>query len=314
MREMLTINEVGPRDGLQNQPRTLTPEQRVELINALVDAGLRNIEVGSFVSPKAVPQMAGTDQVLAALPVGGQTSFSVLIPNQKGFDLARAAGARNVALVLAATDTMSLKNIGMNVEQVFAVAADIIGQCKAQGVFAQAYISVCFECPFEGAVAPAMVEDLTARLFGVGADEVVISDTIGAANPVQVKTLLDRLVAAHGASPLSVHFHDTRAMAVSNCYAALEAGIRKFDSSIGGLGGCPFAPGASGNVATEDVVMMLEQSGFDTGVDMPRLIKAALLAERLTGNCPGPRAKAWLSKQYGESAGMGDGTAVCSAA
>jgi hydroxymethylglutaryl-CoA lyase len=313
MREKVIINEVGPRDGLQNQPRTLTPQQRVALTVALSDAGLRHIEVGSFVSPKAVPQMAGTDTVLAGLPQADHTSYSVLVPNQKGYDLARQAGARNVALVLAATDTMSLKNIGMSAAQVLDVAKDITRQSKVDGIAVQAYISVAFECPFEGAVAGSVVEDLCAQMLAAGADEVVIADTIGAANPVQVHNMLTALVATHGAAPLSVHFHDTRAMALANCYAALQAGIRKFDSSIGGLGGCPFAPGASGNVATEDVVMMLEQSGFDTGIDMPRLIKAALLAEQLTGNCPGPRAKAWLGKQYGESAGMANTQPVCAA-
>jgi hydroxymethylglutaryl-CoA lyase len=304
MKERVIINEVGPRDGLQNQPRTLTVVERVQLIQALADAGLRHIEVGSFVSPKAVPQMAATDTVMAALPARPGVEYSVLIPNLKGYERARAAGARKLALVLSATDTMSLKNIGMNMEQVFAVASDIIARSRAEGLFTQACISVAFECPFEGVVDPAVVENLTARLFAAGADEVVIADTIGAGNPVQVRRLLDRLVAQHGAERLAVHFHDTRAFAIANCFAALEAGIRRFDSSIGGLGGCPFVPGASGNVATEDVVLMLEQSGFDTGVDIRALIAAALLAERLTGNCPGPRSKLWVKKQYGMSAGV----------
>jgi len=310
-RERVLINEVGPRDGLQNQPRTLTAVERVQMIAALARAGLHHIEVGSFVSPKAVPQMAASDEVMAALPSLPGVGYSVLIPNLKGYERARAVGARNLALILSATDTMSQKNIGMTMEQVFAVAADIMARSRAEGLYTQAYVSVSFECPFEGPVDPAVVEALTARLFAAGADEVVVADTIGAASPMQVRQLLDRLVARHGAERLGVHFHDTRALAVANCFAALEAGIRKFDSSIGGLGGCPFAPGATGNVATEDVVLMLEQSGFDTGIDMASLIEAALLAERLTGNCPGPRSKLWLRKRYGRSAGVPADAAAC---
>ena len=311
-RERVVINEVGPRDGLQNQPRTLTAAERVQMIEALTRAGLRHIEVGSFVSPKAVPQMAASDEVMTALPAIAGVGYSVLIPNLKGYERARAVGARNLGLILAATDTMSLKNIGMDRGQVFAVAREIMARSRAEGLYTQAYVSVSFECPFEGPVDPAVVEDLTARLFVAGADEVVIADTIGAASPMQVRRLLDRLVAQHGAARLSVHFHDTRALAVANCFAALEAGIRRFDSAIGGLGGCPFAPGATGNVATEDVVLMLEQSGFDTGVDMAALIDAALLAERLTGNCPGPRSKLWLRRKYGRSAGVPVETTGCS--
>ncbi len=253
--------------------------------------------------------MAGTDRVLAALPKADRVGYSVLIPNQKGYELARAAGATEVALVLAASDTMSVKNIGMDIRQVFDVAASIIGQAQQEGVRTQAYISTAFVCPFEGAIDPKIVHDLCARLLDSGADEVVIDDTIGTANPLEVRRMLDALVASHGAEFLSVHFHDTRAMALANCFAALESGIRKFDASVGGLGGCPFAPGASGNLATEDMVMMLEQCGFDTGVDMAALIEAARLAERLTGNCPGPRAQRWLAREYGASAGVAPGGA-----
>ena len=311
-REGVIVNEVGPRDGLQNQPRTLSVDERLQLIQALADAGLRHIEVGSFVSPKAVPQMAATDAVVAALPAIPSVEYSVLVPNLKGYERARAAGARQFALVLAASDTMSLRNIGMDMQQVFAVACEIMARCRTEGLRSQACVSVAFGCPYEGAIDPGVVESLTARLFAAGADEVVVADTIGAASPLQVRRLLDRLVAAHGAARLAVHFHDTRALAVANCFAALESGIRKFDSAIGGLGGCPFAPGATGNVATEDVVLLLEQSGFDTGIDMQALIEAALLAERLTGTCPGPRSKLWLRKQYGRSAGVPMETGSCS--
>jgi len=302
MSEHVIINEVGPRDGLQNQARTLAVAERVELIEALLAAGLRHIEVGSFVSPRAVPQMAATDEVLARLPQAEAACFSVLVPNRRGYQLARAAGAQRVALVLAASDSMSLKNIGMDMRQVHELARELIAEARAEGVFVQAYISVAFECPFEGAVDPGVVRSLSADLLQSGADEVVIADTIGAAVPGQVSSLMQALVRDHGAGRIAAHFHDTRALALANCYAALDAGVRKFDSSIGGLGGCPFAPGASGNVATEDVVMLLEQSGFATGIDMPRLLEAAALAARLTGNCPGARSRAWLHKRYGKPA------------
>jgi hydroxymethylglutaryl-CoA lyase len=310
MKEIAIVNEVGARDGLQNQAKVLSCPERVQLIEALAHAGLRHIEVGSFVSPKAVPCMAGTDAVMASVPAIDGMRYSVLVPNMKGFDLARASGARNYVLMLSATDTFSRRNIGMDMNAAFDVSCRLIARCREEGFFAQACISVAFECPYEGRVHPRVVEELTARLFENGAQEVMIADTIGAAAPAQVKSMLSSLARAHGADHLSVHFHDTRAMAVANCYASLEAGIRRFDSAIGGMGGCPFAPGATGNVATEDVVMLLEQSGFDTGVDMPALIRAAQLAQRLTGNCPGPRNKMWLAKQYGASAGV---DAACAA-
>ena len=297
-RERAIVNEVGPRDGLQNQSRVLAPRQRAELVRALFAAGLRHVEAGSFVSPRAVPQMAGTDEVLGAFGAEQRAQLSVLVPNEKGYALARLAGATRVALVLSATDTMSLKNLGMDRAQVNAIAERLIGVARAEGVIVQAYVSVAFECPFEGPVDPAVSEALCAQMLRAGAHEVVIADTIGAAAPAAVSAMMRRLVAAHGAEVLSVHFHDTRAMALANCYAALAEGVRKFDSSIGGLGGCPFAPGASGNVATEDVVLMLEACGFDTGVDMDALMVASRLAAELTGSVPGPRSQAWLKRRH----------------
>lgn len=297
-RERVVVNEVGPRDGLQNQSKSLSPEERVRLIRALFASGLGHIEAGSFVSPKAVPQMAGADRVLAAFTPDERAKLSVLVPNAKGYDLARAAGATRIALVLSATDTMSLKNIGMDAQQVLDVARGLIARGLAEGVYIQAYISVAFECPFEGSVDPARVEALAEQLLQAGAPEVVIADTIGAASPAAVQSLMRRLVLRHGADAIAAHFHDTRAMAVANCYAALDAGVRKFDSSIAGLGGCPFAPGASGNVATEDVVLLLEGCGMDTGVDMPALLVAGRLAQELTGSAPGPRAQGWFRKRY----------------
>jgi hydroxymethylglutaryl-CoA lyase len=296
MSEQIIVNDVGPRDGLQNQPRILSPEERIRLVEALVAAGLRHIEVGSFVSPKAVPAMAGADQVVAGLPKLEGMTYTLLIPNMKGYELATAAGAKSVSMVLYGSETMAQKNANMGKQQAEEVTSDILARAKQDDIKVTATIAVAYECPFEGAVAPAEVQRIAAKFMRLDADEVAIADTIGAANPRQVRELMDLLVSDHGASRLSCHFHDTRAMGVANVFAATESGIRKFDASIGGLGGCPFAPGASGNVATEDVVMMLEQMGFDTGVDMSGLLQAAELAKELTGTAPGGRATTWLKR------------------
>lgn len=293
------INDVGPRDGLQNQKKILEPAQRVQLVKSLLDAGVSNVEVGAFVSPKAVPAMAGADQVLACLREydAPPNRFTVLIPNLRGYELAKAAGAKSVCMVLYGSEGMAQANVGMSLEQAEQATTQILKRAKADGIRVVATISVAFECPFDGPVAPALVRDVAARFMQQGVDEIAIADTIGAANPLQVRKLTEALVKDHGAERLSCHFHDTRAMGLANVYAAVESGIRKFDASIGGLGGCPFAPGAAGNVATEDVVMLLSQMGFKTGIDLQRLMESAALARDLTGTSPGGRATAWI-KQY----------------
>ncbi len=300
MSERVWITEVGPRDGLQNQPKILTPAERVQLVRSLDRTGVPCIEVGSFVSPKAVPAMANTDQVVAEL--GNDERYCALIPNLKGYELARAAGVRWVTMVLYASETFSHRNVGMSKVAAEEATAEIIRRAKEDGVGVIATASACFECPYDGATDPAVVEGIAARFLDQGVDVFVVADTIGAANPGQVKSLMQSLVSQHGAERLGCHFHDTRAMGVANVYSALEVGIRRFDACIAGLGGCPFAPGATGNVATEDVVMMLQQMGFDTGIDLAALMSASALAEQLTGTAPGGRARAWLEKNYRESA------------
>lgn len=304
MRETVVINDVGPRDGLQNQARILVPEERLELIAALAAAGVKNIEVGSFVSPKAVPAMAGAAEVMAGLTAPPGSCYSALIPNVKGYELASAAGVRKMVMVLYGSEGMAQKNANMSKLQAEAVTEEILRRARSDGIKISAAIAVSFECPFDGPVAPAEVERIAAHFLELGADEVGIADTIGAANPGQVRALTSALVARHGHSRLSCHFHDTRAMGLANVFAALESGIRKFDASIAGLGGCPFAPGASGNVATEDVVMMLEQMGYDTGINLEALLEAAQLAQTLTGTAPGGRATPWL-KRYVTKKGDG---------
>jgi hydroxymethylglutaryl-CoA lyase len=296
MSETIRINEVGLRDGLQSQPRHLSLDERLRMARSLLETGIRHFEVGSFVSPKAVPQMAGTGELIAALELPEGVQLSALIPNMKGYELARAAGIDTVAVVVSATETMNQRNINMSLEQTLSVARAVIERGASEGARVQAYLAVAFECPFEGPTPAATVIEQASRLAEWGADEIVIADTIGAANPAAVRGLMDTLVAAHGADRLACHFHDTRAMGLANVFAAIESGVRQFDSSVGGLGGCPFAPGAKGNVATEDVVMLCEQMGFTTGVDMPALLRSVELVSELIGAPQGGRAHYWLSR------------------
>jgi hydroxymethylglutaryl-CoA lyase len=293
----VTVNDVGPRDGLQNQQKILSPAERVQLVESLLAAGMDHVEVGAFVSPRVVPAMAGADQVLAGLTNFKNEVLTVLIPNLRGYELATAAGAKSVCTVLYGSEGMAQANVRMSRLEAEAVNAEILQQARADGVRVTSTIGVAFECPFDGPVEPGLVRDIAAQFLELGTNELGIADTIGAANPQQVRALTNALVGEHGADRISCHFHDTRAMGLANVFAALESGIRKFDASIGGLGGCPFAPGASGNVATEDVVMMLEQMGYDTGIDLDGLMRASELAQKLTGTAPGGRASAWLKRQ-----------------
>lgn len=295
--ERVTVNDVGPRDGLQSQEKILSTAERLLLVEALIAAGLRDIEVGAFVSPKAVPAMAGTAGVLSGLAEHtstGAATYTVLVPNIRGYELATAAGAKSISMVLYGTDAMAQANVRMSRRDAESAAAEILQLARRDRVRVTSTIAVAFGCPFDGAVDPLLVRDLAGRFLESGTDELCIADTIGAANPLQVRSLTAALADTHGPDRLSCHFHDTRAMGLANVFAALESGIRKFDASIAGLGGCPFAPGATGNVATEDVVMMVEQMGYLTGIDLDRLMMAAELAQKLTGTAPGGRASAWL--------------------
>ncbi|MDE0991315.1 MAG: hydroxymethylglutaryl-CoA lyase, partial [Pseudomonadales bacterium] len=293
--EQVIVNDVGPRDGLQNDSTLVTPEDRVRLINSLLDAGVRSIEAASFVSPKAVPKMANADQVFAALNQEA-ANFSALVPNLKGYELAKKAGARSVAVVLSATETMNQKNINMSLDQTISVCKEIVAQALRDGITPRSYLSVAVECPYEGMVEEQVIEGLSAMMFETGVKEVIVADTIGAANPAQVKSLFTRLVSAFGATTISGHFHDTRAMALANTWQALECGIRKFDASIAGLGGCPFAPGASGNLATEDLVLMLNDAGLDTGIDLNKLLRSVELTGQLVQHPVGGRSMAYLNR------------------
>ncbi|MEM0910357.1 MAG: hydroxymethylglutaryl-CoA lyase [Pseudomonadota bacterium] len=291
------INEVGPRDGLQSQTKILETSQKESLVNALLNANINSIEIGAFVSPKAVPAMAGTDELIAQYSGDTKQKFNALIPNMRGYESAVSNGITLLSLVVAASNTMNENNIRMTTEQILQVSAEVLKRAKSDGIDVQAYIATSWVCPFEGDIAVDQVVDVCEKLSDAGVSKLIISDTIGAADPQSVKQLMTILTRELGGSQFACHFHDTRAMGLANVYAALEAGIRQFDSSIAGLGGCPFAPGASGNVATEDVVMMLEQMGFNTGIDMQQLLVASDIAIELTGTAKGGRAKPWLQQQ-----------------
>ena len=295
--DRIIVNEVGLRDGLQNQPRHVPLEDKLALISRIVAAGLKSLEVTSFVSPKAVPQMADADELFRRLPDPGTIAYSALVPNMRGLARASAAGVREIAVVLSATDTMNRRNINMSLEEATEESARTVAAARQQGMRAKAYLAVAFECPFEGEVAPSRVLGLLERMRAAGADEIVIADTIGAAAPSAVKLLLDDALRAVAPGLLSVHFHDTRGFALANVWAALESGVRKFDSSLGGLGGCPFSPGASGNLATEDLVQLVEQCGLASGVSMPALRDAISFAATLVDRPIGGRTRPWMEAQ-----------------
>ena len=271
----LEIVEVGPRDGLQSEPDVLATPLKLELISRLVDAGVRRVEVASFVNPKRVPQMADAEAVMAGLPKRPDVQYVGLVLNRRGFDRALAAGCTEIGMVTAATDTFAQRNQGASIEETIAAWEEIAPLARAAGIRAQVTISVSFGCPFEGEVAPARVIEIARRLAASKPVEIAIADTIGVAVPTQVTALVEQLLPALSGVPLRCHFHNTRNTAVANAYAAVMAGVHTLDSSVGGIGGCPFAPNATGNVATEDLLYMLSRSGFETGINLGRLIETA---------------------------------------
>lgn len=296
--DRLFITDVSPRDGLQNQPVHVAAQAKCELVSLLARAGVQSVEVTSFVSPKAVPQLADAAEVLgqvqSQLP---QLRASVLVPNLKGLERARAAGAREIAVVLAATETMNQRNINMSLAQAIDVSAQTLHEASQAGLRTRAYIAVAFDCPFEGEVPLERVARLAGRMDVAGAHEVVIADTIGAAAPGMVRDRLRVLAHVVPVERLAVHFHDTRGLGAANAWAAIEAGVRRFDASVGGIGGCPFAPGAAGNLATEDLVLMAERSGLATGIGLEDLLDAIDFAQERLQRPLGGRSIAWLRRQ-----------------
>ena len=286
----VTVVEVGPRDGLQNEAANVSVDDRVAFAQALLDAGLPVVEVGAFVSPKWVPQMAGSDEVHRRLrrPPGARTP--VLVPNRKGFDAARQAGVREIAVFTAASESFSRKNTNASIDETFARFGEFVGEAKQDGMWVRGYVSTCFGCPYEGAVDPARVVDVARRLADMGCDEISIGDTIGVAVPTQVEDVAGRLKAVLPLERLAVHFHDTRGTALANVVAALGSGIAIVDSSAGGLGGCPYA-----SVARLPLYM-LHGMGIATGVDLPAVSAASrAIAPRLGHGLPSRYLQATLA-------------------
>jgi isopropylmalate/homocitrate/citramalate synthase len=275
------IREVGPRDGLQNEQEVVAPETRAELVRRLADAGLRRIEAASFVNPERVPQMAGAEEVVAGLEKRDGVVYAGLALNERGYERLRETGLDEVSFALAATESFSQRNAGASVEESILAAERIAVRARADGIRASLTISVAFGCPFEGRVDPDRVVEIAERLAATAGDEVVLADTIGVATPTQVRALVER-VAALG-KPVGGHFHNTRNTGFANAYGALEAGVSVLDASVGGLGGCPFAPKATGNIATEDLVYLLEGEGVETGVDLDAMITVSTWLEELLG-------------------------------
>jgi hydroxymethylglutaryl-CoA lyase len=289
----ITVVEVGPRDGLQNERASVSTGDKVEFVNRLSDAGLPVIEVSAFVSPKWVPQMADAAEVFARINRTPGTRYSALVPNVVGLERAVQAEVREVAIFAASTETFSRKNINQSIDESLATYKLVCDRAAALGVRVRGYVSTAFGCPYEGDVASAKAADITARLLDLGVFEVAVSDTIGIAHPGQVARVLDVLLARIPVEQVALHFHDTRGTALANVLTALSYGISTFDASAGGLGGCPYAPGAAGNLATDDLVYMLDGLGVKTGVSLTTLSSAsAFIGERLDHPLPSRYAQA----------------------
>lgn len=282
----VTLMDVGPRDGLQNEPYLLATEQKIRLIEGLVAAGVQWIQATSFVHPKAVPQMADAAEVAAGLRPGDGVRYFALIPNEKGYERALACGFKHVGLVLSATETMNKKNLNMSVAESMAIAGRLLQRAKSDGLMVRIDVSVAFVCAYEGTVDPQVVIQQTDTLCALGADQVCLCDTTGRADPRQVGHLFDQVRRKHGSERLAGHFHNTYGMALANTLAALQQGIAFFDTSVGGLGGCPYSPGASGNTSTEDLVHMLERMGMETGIDLEKLCDVCEFVREFSGKIP----------------------------
>jgi len=285
--QQVRIVEVGPRDGLQNEQKIVPTEKKAEFIKLLVAAGLKDIEVASFVHPKWVPQLADAEELIRRLESNPNVRYSALVPNMKGLERAITTGIRRIAVFTAASETFNRKNINMGIREALDVFRPVVGRALKEQLSVRGYISTCFVCPYEGSVPKEKVADVAGALLDLGVDEISIGDTIGAATPRDVETTVGFLLQQFPAGKLAMHFHDTYGMAVANVYQSLQMGITVFDSSAGGLGGCPYAPGASGNLATEDLVYLLEKLEIDTGVSLKLLRRAShFIAQELARDLP----------------------------
>jgi hydroxymethylglutaryl-CoA lyase len=297
--ESVTLYEVGPRDGLQNEPDTIATNAKLEMIERLVAAGLRRVEVTSFVSPKWIPQLADADALCARLPKSPQATFSALVPNEAGYQRFRVAKLPVAAFFVSASETHNRKNVNRGVAEHLERFHPVAERARADGVRLRAYVSTVCGCPYEGEVPLAAVTRLVEQLLALGADEISLGDTIGVGHPRQVDELVSAVATVASLDRIALHMHDTWGRALANVQAGFDAGVRTFDASLGGLGGCPYAPGASGNVATEDVVDLFERAGVATGVDLDALVDASAWLERdvLARSLPGRVYRARLGER-----------------
>jgi hydroxymethylglutaryl-CoA lyase len=294
----VSLYEVGPRDGLQNEGAKVPLAGKQQLIEALAAAGLKRIEIGSFVRPDWIPQLADTDALARSLKQHPDLRYVALVPNRTGLDRAVAAGVREVAIFMSASETHNQKNTNKSITQSLAHFGEVVPVAKAKGLFVRAYLSTVWGCPYEGRVDPLRALTLSRTLRGYGVDELSLGDTIGVGNPKQTRELVQLFCSEFPPSMLALHLHDTHGTALANTLAALEMGITTFDTSVGGMGGCPYAPGAAGNLATEDLVSMLDDMGIETGVDLEKLIDAGVLAQELIGRkLTGRRLQAALGRR-----------------
>ncbi|MCX5744864.1 MAG: hydroxymethylglutaryl-CoA lyase [Proteobacteria bacterium] len=294
----VTIYEVGPRDGLQNEARQVPTSDKIRFIDALVAAGIRDIEITSFVSPKWIPQLADAAEVSRGVARPTGVRMSALVPNRRGLDTALASGMKEIAVFMSASETHNKKNVNRTIRETLAAFDEVVPHALAQKVSVRAYLSTCFGCPYEGDVDPDRVVEIVERLRDLGVYQVSVSDTIGVANPAQTEDVLSRVIAKVPLEHIAVHFHDTQGTALANCFVALTLGVTTIDAAAGGLGGCPYAPGASGNLATEDVVAMLHGMGVTTGIDLDKLTEASRTAATFVGHeLPSKYLKAHLGKQ-----------------
>jgi len=279
----VTIKEVGPRDGLQNEKQSISTEEKVTWINSLSETGLSYIEVSSFVHPKWIPQLEDASEVFRKIQRKQGVTYAALVPNLRGLDRALENNVDEVSIFMSASEAHNRNNINKSIEETYPVLSEVVREAKAAGKTVRGYLSTVIGCPYEGLVAPLQVRKVADHLFSMGIDELSLGDTIGVGVPTQVEQLLEELLPNFDAGKLAMHFHDTRGTALANVVKSLEMGITAFDSSLGGLGGCPYAKGASGNIATEDLLYMLHEMGIETGIDFNAVMKSAQLIERVLG-------------------------------
>ncbi|MCE9500051.1 MAG: hydroxymethylglutaryl-CoA lyase [Leptospira sp.] len=283
MKGKVKITEVGPRDGLQNEKKAISTAEKLQFIRLLTDAGVKNIEVTSFVKPGMIPQLSDASELSEKINFQNGINYAALTPNRKGYESAIKAGFREIAVFTAASDSFTKKNINRTIDESIEIFRDISVQARVDGIRVRGYVSTVIYCPYEGKISPEKVLYVVNKLSEQGIYEISLGETIGAAVPEEVDALLELLLKHYKPDFFAGHFHDTFGMAIANVQKSIEAGIRSFDSSGGGLGGCPYAPGAAGNVATEDLVYLLEHQGFETGMQLEKLIEASIFIEKIIG-------------------------------